>query len=104
MAGVSEMQQQRDGEVRLRPNWVAGLPTLAVDAELIQDTRKRLHVSRAVLSGRLRFAPSPLLWAAYQKMPPGQGGHSTSNDQNSGTSISSSNRTCQETSPWSRQQ
>ena len=49
MKGVDAMQQQREGKITLRSHEVEDLPPLEVDAELIRDTRERMHVSRAGL-------------------------------------------------------
>jgi putative transcriptional regulator len=56
MEGVDAMQQQREGKVTLRSHEVEDLPPLEVDADLIRDTRERLHVSRAVFARRLRVS------------------------------------------------
>ena len=56
MEGVDAMQQQREGKITLRSHEVEDLPPLEVDADLIRDTRERLHVSRAVLARRLRVS------------------------------------------------
>lgn len=60
MEGVDSMQQQREGKITLRSHEVAELPPLEVEAELIRDTRERLHVSRAVFARRLRVSPRTL--------------------------------------------
>ncbi|WP_296755129.1 hypothetical protein [Thioalkalivibrio sp.] len=60
MEGVDSMRQQREGKVTLRSHEVAELPPLEVDAELIRDTRERLHVSRAVFARRLRVSTRTL--------------------------------------------
>jgi putative transcriptional regulator len=60
MEGVDSMRQQREGKITLRSHEVAELPPLEVDAELIRDTRERLHVSRAVFARRLRVSPRTL--------------------------------------------
>ena len=56
MEGVDAMQQQREGKITLRSHEVEDLPPLEVDADLIRDTRKRLHVSRAVFARCLRVS------------------------------------------------
>ena len=48
MEGTEAMQAQREGKITLRSHEVDDLPPLEVDADLIRDTRERLHVSRAV--------------------------------------------------------
>ena len=53
MEGIEAMQQQREGKITLRSHEVEDLPPLEVDADLIRDTRERLHVSRAVFARRL---------------------------------------------------
>ena len=50
------MQQQREGKITLRSYEVEDHPPLEVDADLIRDTRERLHVSRAVSARRLRVS------------------------------------------------
>jgi putative transcriptional regulator len=50
MEGVDAMQQQRNGKITLRSHEVEDLPPLEVDADLIRDTRERMHVSRAVFA------------------------------------------------------
>ena len=54
--GITAMQQQRVGKITLRTHEVEDLPPLDVDANLIRDTRERLHVSRAVFARRLRVS------------------------------------------------
>ena len=56
MEGVDAMQQQREGKITLRSHEVEDLPQLEVDADLIRDTRERLHVSRAVFARCLRVS------------------------------------------------
>jgi putative transcriptional regulator len=56
MEGVDAMQQQREGKITLRSHEVEDLPPLEVDADLIRDTRERLHVSRAVFARCLRVS------------------------------------------------
>jgi putative transcriptional regulator len=60
MEGVDAMQKQREGKITLRSHEVEDLPPLEVDADLIRDTRERLHVSRAVFARRLRVSPRTL--------------------------------------------
>ncbi len=60
MDGVESMQQQRTGKITLRTHEVDELPPLIVDAELIRETRERLHVSRAVFARRLRVSTRTL--------------------------------------------
>ena len=56
MEGVDAMRQQREGKITLRSHEVEDLPPLEVDADLIRDTRERLHVSRAVFARCLRVS------------------------------------------------
>ena len=56
MEGVDAMQQQREGKITLRSHEVEDLPPLEVDADLIRDTRERMHFSRAVFARRLRVS------------------------------------------------
>jgi len=56
MEGVDAMQQQRNGKITLRSHEIEDLPPLKVDADLIRDTRERMHVSRAVFARRLRVS------------------------------------------------
>ena len=56
MEGVDAMKAQREGKITLRSHEVEELPPLEVDAELIRDTRERMHVSRAVFARRLRIS------------------------------------------------
>jgi len=49
MEGVNAMRQEREGKITLRSHQVEDLPPLEVDAELIRDTRERMHVSRALI-------------------------------------------------------
>ena len=51
---------QREGKITLRSHEVEDLPPLEVDAELIRDTRERMHVSRAVFARRLRVSTRTL--------------------------------------------
>jgi len=60
MEGVDAMQRQREGKITLRSHQVEDLPPLEVDAELIRDTRERMHVSRAVFARRLRVSTRTL--------------------------------------------
>jgi len=60
MDGVDAMQQQREGKITLRSHEVEDLPPLEVDADLIRDTRERMHVSRAVFARRLRVSTRTL--------------------------------------------
>lgn len=54
--GVEAMQEQREGKITLRSYEIDERPPLKVDADLIRDTRKQLHVSRAVFAHRLRVS------------------------------------------------
>lgn len=56
MKGVDAMQQQREGKITLRSHEVEDLPPLEVDADLIRDTRERMHLSRAVFARCLRVS------------------------------------------------
>jgi putative transcriptional regulator len=56
MEGVESMREQREGKITLRSHEVENLPPLEVDAQLIRDTRERMHVSRAVFARRLRVS------------------------------------------------
>ncbi len=56
MEGVEAMQKQREGKITLRSHEVENLPPLEVDAQLIRDTRERMHVSRAVFARCLRVS------------------------------------------------
>ena len=56
MEGVDAMQQHREGKITLRSHEIEDLPPLKIDADLIRDTRERLHVSRAVFARRLRVS------------------------------------------------
>ena len=60
MEGIDAMQQHRKGKITLRSHEVEALPPLEVDADLIRDTRERLHVSRAVFARRLRVSTRTL--------------------------------------------
>lgn len=60
MEGVDAMRQQREGKITLRSHEVENLPSLEVDADLIRDTRERMHVSRAVFARRLRVSARTL--------------------------------------------
>jgi len=60
MEGVNAMRQEREGKITLRSHQVEDLPPLEVDAELIRDTRERMHVSRAVFARRLRVSTRTL--------------------------------------------
>ena len=60
MEGVDAMQQQREGKITLRSHEVEDLPPLEVDADLIRDTRERMHVSRAVFARCLRVSTRTL--------------------------------------------
>jgi len=56
MDGIDAMQAHRKGKLTLRTTEMEALPPLTVDAELIRDTRKRLHLSRALFARRLRVS------------------------------------------------
>lgn len=60
MEGIDAMRAQHVGKITLRSHEVEELPPLAVDADLIRDTRERLHVSRAVFARRLRVSTRTL--------------------------------------------
>jgi len=60
MEGVDAMQQQREGKITLRSHEIEDLPPLEVDADLIRDTRERMHVSRAVFARRLSVSTRTL--------------------------------------------
>lgn len=60
MQGVESMRKQREGKITLRTYEVEDLPPLKVDAELIRETREKLHVSRAVFARRLRVSTRTL--------------------------------------------
>ena len=60
MDGVDAMQQNREGKITLRSHEIEDLPPLEVDADLIRDTRERLHVSRGVFARRLRVSTRTL--------------------------------------------
>lgn len=60
MEGIDAMRAQREGKITLRSHEVEELPPLEVDADLIRDTRERLHVSRAVFARRLRVSTRTL--------------------------------------------
>ena len=60
MEGVDAMRAQREGKITLRSHEVEELPPLEVDADLVRDTRERLHVSRAVFARRLRVSTRTL--------------------------------------------
>ena len=57
---VDARRQEREGKITLRSHQVEDLPPLEVDAELIRDTRERMHVSRAVFARRLRVSTRTL--------------------------------------------
>jgi putative transcriptional regulator len=54
--GIDAMRAQREGIITLRSHEVEELPPVEVDADLIRDTRERLHVFRAVFARRLRVS------------------------------------------------
>lgn len=60
MDGIEAMAQQRKGKITLRTHEVDELPPLEVDAELIRNTRERLHLSRSVFARRLRVSTRTL--------------------------------------------
>ena len=60
MEGIDAMREQREGKITLRSHEVEELPPLEVDADLIRDTRERLHLSRAVFARRLRVSTRTL--------------------------------------------
>jgi len=60
MEGIDAMRAQREGKITLRSHEVEELPPLEVDADLIRDTRERLHLSRAVFARRLRVSTRTL--------------------------------------------
>ena len=56
MDGVESMQKQREGKITLRTHEVDDLPPLHINADMIRETRERLHVSRAVFARRIRVS------------------------------------------------
>ena len=60
MEGVEAMRKQREGKITLRTHAIEDLPTLDIDADLIRETRKRLHISRAVFARCLRVSARTL--------------------------------------------
>lgn len=60
MKGVESMRHQREGKITLRSHEVEDLPPLEVNADLIRETRERMHVSRAVFARRLRVSTRTL--------------------------------------------
>jgi putative transcriptional regulator len=60
MDGVDAMQQQRVRKITLRTHEVDELPPLEVDADMIRETRERLHLSRPVFARRLRVSTRTL--------------------------------------------
>ena len=73
MEGVDAMQQQREGKITLRSHEVEDLPPLEVDADLIRDTRERMHLSRAVFARRLRVSKRTVEnWEQGRAKPNGQ--------------------------------
>ena len=60
LEGIESMREQREGKITLRTHEVDELPPLEIDAELIRDTRERLHVSRAVFARHLRVSTRTL--------------------------------------------
>ena len=59
MEGVDAMRDQREGKITLRTHEIADLPPLEV-ADLVRDTRERLHISRAVFARGLRVSTRTL--------------------------------------------
>lgn len=73
MDGVDSMRQQREGKITLRTHKVEEAPPLAVDGELIRDTREKLNLSRAVFARRLRVATRTLEnWEQSRSKPNAQ--------------------------------
>ena len=60
MEGVESMREQREGKITLRTHDIDELPPLEIEADLIRDTRERLHVSRAVFARHLRVSTRTL--------------------------------------------
>ena len=60
LQGVDDMQQHREGKITLRSHEVEALPPLRIDAEVIRETRERMHVSRAVFARQLRVSTRTL--------------------------------------------
>ena len=60
LEGVDAMRQHREKKVTLRTDKIEEPPPLAVDGELIRDTREKLNLSRAVFARRLRVATRTL--------------------------------------------
>ncbi len=60
MDGVEAMRQERAGKITLRTHEIDDQPPLEMDAELVRDTRERMHVSRAVFARHLRVSPRTL--------------------------------------------
>ncbi len=55
MEGVAAMKSHREGKLTLRSYKVEAAPLPKVDSQLIRDTRKKLHCSRAVFARKLRI-------------------------------------------------
>lgn len=58
--GVDAMRQEREGKITVRTHEVDDQLPLAVDADLIGDTRERMNVSQAVFARRLRVSTRTL--------------------------------------------
>jgi putative transcriptional regulator len=55
MEGIAAMESHRQGKITLRTYKLESAPLPKVDSKLIRDTRKRLHLSRAVFARKLRI-------------------------------------------------
>ena len=60
MEGIEAMREQREGKITLRTHEFQDLPALEIDADLIRETRQRLHISRAVFARCLRVSARTL--------------------------------------------
>ncbi len=60
MEGIEAMRKQREGKITLRTHEFQDLPVLEIDADLIRETRQRLHISRAVFARCLRVSARTL--------------------------------------------
>jgi putative transcriptional regulator len=73
MEGVDDMRRHREGKITLRSHDLTERSPLAVNAQLIRDTRDHLNVSRAVFARGLRVSVRTLeSWEQGRAQPNAQ--------------------------------
>lgn len=71
--GIEEINSHFEGKITLRSYPLEKKPKPTVDANLIRDTREKLHMSRTVFALTLRVSPRTLeKWEQGETIPNGQ--------------------------------